>query len=112
MQVGGELLDGAGRGCGGFVADGVGDLVVACLELVDLSSQGGDAGAGSGVVHGAVLEGGEVAVDRGLLVLDLSLEGAGFGVPVSVAVAVPRLGAGDGVGDEGGGLGVEAGEGV
>ena len=85
---------------------------VAGLELVDLSLQGGDAGAGGGVVHSAVLERGEVPVDRGLLVLDLGVEGAGFGVPVSVAVAVAGLGAGDGVGDEGGGLGVEVGEGV
>ena len=43
VQVGAELLDGAGRGCGGLVADGVGDLVVAGLELVDLGLQGGGA---------------------------------------------------------------------
>jgi hypothetical protein len=84
VQVGAELLDCVGRGCGGLVADGVGDLVVAGLELVDLGAQGGDAGASGGVVHGAVLECGEVPVDRGLLVLDLGEDGIGFGVPVSV----------------------------
>jgi hypothetical protein len=112
VQVGAEPLDGVGRGCGGLVADGVGDLVVAGLELVDLGAQGGDAGAGGGVVHGAVLECGEVPVDRGLLGLDLGEDGAGFGVPAGVAVAVAGPGAGDGVGDEAGGLGVEVGEGA
>ena len=101
-----------GGGGAGFAAEGVGDLLVAGLELADLGAQGGDAGTGGGVVHGAVLECGEVAVDRGLLSFDLGLERAGFGVPVGVAVVVAGLGAGDGVGDEGGSLGVEIGEGV
>jgi len=74
------------------VSDGVCDLVVAGRESVDLGWQGGDARAGGGVVHGAVLDYGEVPVDRGLVVLDLGRDGAGFGEPgQEVRFRSPRL---------------------
>jgi hypothetical protein len=72
-EVGAEPGECGGLGRGRLVAGGVGDLVVAGAELADLGLQGGDAGAGGGVVHGAVLECGEVPVDGGLLGLDLGL---------------------------------------
>jgi hypothetical protein len=68
--------------------------------------------SGGGVVHGAVLECGVVALDGGFLRLDLGEDGTVFGVLVGVAVAVAGLGAGDGVGDEVAGLGVEVAEGL
>jgi hypothetical protein len=64
------------------------------------------------VVHGAGLERGEVLVDRGGLGLDLCLDGVEFAAPVCVAVAVVPLGAGDRVGDQGVGVGVEVEQGL
>ncbi|MEV6632223.1 hypothetical protein AB0M54_15875 [Actinoplanes sp. NPDC051470] len=55
----------------------------------------GDAGSGGGVVHGAVLECGVVAVDRCLGVVDLGGDGVEFSLPVGVGVAEFLAGGGD-----------------
>jgi hypothetical protein len=53
------------------VTEGLGEFLGSDGELGDLAVQGLEPLAGGGVVHGAVLERGVVAVDRGVLLLDL-----------------------------------------
>ena len=111
-QVGLEPLDCAGRRWGGFAVHGFCEFVGAGGELGDLALEGLEAGAGGGIVHGAVLERGVVAVDGGFLGLDLGEDRGVLGAPVGVSVAVACAGAGDRVGDQVTGLGVEVAEGL
>ena len=78
-QVGLEILDHAGRRRCGLVTEGFGEVVGSDGELGDLAVQGLEPLAGGGVVHGAVLERGVVAVDRVLLLLDLGEDGGVLG---------------------------------
>ncbi|HXW88602.1 MAG TPA: hypothetical protein VEJ42_10095 [Streptosporangiaceae bacterium] len=106
-EVGLEVFDDAGWWRCGLVAECLGEFVGAGGELGDLVVQGLEPLAGGGVVHGAVLEGSVVAVDRGLLLLDLGEDRGVLGALAGVPVAVTLLCLGDGVVDEAGGVGVE-----
>ncbi|MET7949998.1 hypothetical protein [Micromonospora sp. NPDC005324] len=66
-----------------------------------------DARSGGGVVHGAVLERGVVAVDRVLSAGDLVGDGGEFGATVAVGGVVLGVGALDHGGEDGFGGGVE-----
>jgi hypothetical protein len=90
----------------GFGAEGAFKFGGAGGELSDLRAQRGEAFAGGFFGHGAVLERREVPVDRRLFLPDLGEQGGVFGAAVGLAVAALLLGAGDGVGDEAGGVGV------
>jgi hypothetical protein len=111
-QVGAEPFDGAGWwGCR-LGVEAVGEVIAAAPELGGLLLEIFDAGTGDGVVHGAVLERGVVAVDGGLGVVDLGGDGVEFGVSVGVGVVERLSGFVDDLGEDGFGVGVEVVEGL
>ncbi|WP_155252920.1 hypothetical protein [Salinispora arenicola] len=77
------------------------------VELGEPVAEFADAGSGGGVVHGAVLERGVVAVDRVLGGGDLVGDGGEFGASVVGGGVVLGVGALDHGGEDGFGGGVE-----
>jgi hypothetical protein len=73
--VGPDAVHGAGVRRGRFVLDGVGDLVAACGERVDLGTEFTEAGTGVRFVDGSALERGPVAVACGGLGGDGGFDG-------------------------------------
>lgn len=109
-QVPGEVVQGGrGRWCW-FGGEGVGEVGVAGAELGEFGGELGESGSGGGVVHGAVLERCLVPADGVLFAGDLGGEGVGFGLAALLSGVVVGGGAGDGGLEQGGFLGVEAGE--
>ncbi|HEX8630020.1 MAG TPA: hypothetical protein VF755_17825 [Catenuloplanes sp.] len=106
-----ERVEHVRAGRGGFGADEVDKFCAAGVELDDLCLQCGDAWGADGVVHGAVLKGGQVAVDRGAGGCDLGLDRGEFGAAVGVAVVVVLPGAGDDIGEQVGAAGEGVGDG-
>lgn len=104
-EVGPEPIKGAGCGWLGLPVEGVGEVVAAGLELCQFVPELLDAGSGGGVVHGLVLERRVVAIDLCLGGGDLGGNGIDLGVPVSVAVVELALSGGDGLGEDGLGVG-------
>ncbi|WP_238424340.1 hypothetical protein [Micromonospora parastrephiae] len=106
-EVVADAGDGAGRrGLGLRCQAGV-EFGVPGPELGESLAEVADAGSGGGVVHGAVLERGVVAVDRVLGAGDLVGGGGEFGAPVVGGGVVLGVGALDHGGEDGFGGGVE-----
>ena len=87
-EVSAEALDRLGAGEWGQVVAEPPEFVMPGLQLVELDGQVLDAVATDALVEGAVLEGGEVAVDGRLGGGDLAGDGVQFGlVPVGAVCA-------------------------
>jgi hypothetical protein len=95
-----ELLDRCRVRRGGFVAGELVEFVLAGFELVELEGQVTDAVAAGAFVEGAVLEGGQVAVDGRLGGGDLVGGGGEFGGVLVAAFGAEGLFGGDGSVDQ------------
>ncbi|WP_240943723.1 hypothetical protein [Micromonospora thermarum] len=99
--------DGAGRRGRGLRRQAGVEFGAPGLELGEPLAEFADAGAGGGVVHGAVLERRVISSDGGFGAGDLAGEGGEFGAPVVAGAVALGLGAFDHGGEDGFGGGVE-----
>jgi hypothetical protein len=96
-DVVGDLGEGGGLGCGGFVVEGAGQFVTVGTELCGLGPKRDEPAGDEIFVHGAAFECGQVAVDGLPGFGQIGLDGSEFGAPVGVRGLVVGLRGGDGV---------------